>query len=84
MTASTQIAELVAGSGADSRAHKSVCLFPAYWSVFSPVKMDCELLISEVFSKKPLWQLSHRQHHNRGVLDKVWDKVANKMNSSRK
>jgi hypothetical protein len=46
--------------------------------------MDYKLLISEVFSKKPLWQLSHPHHHNRGVLDKLWDEVANKMNYSRK
>jgi hypothetical protein len=46
--------------------------------------MHCELLIAEVFSKKPLWQLSHPQHHDRGVLDKLWDEVANKMYSSLK
>nr|CAD7569849.1 unnamed protein product [Timema californicum] len=35
--------------------------------------MDCETLISEVHSRIPLWQMTNPQHHNRGVLDKLWD-----------
>jgi hypothetical protein len=46
--------------------------------------MDCELLISEVFSKKPLWQLFHPQHHNSAVLDKLQVEVDNRMNFSHK
>nr|CAD7203276.1 unnamed protein product [Timema douglasi] len=43
-------------------------------------EMDCETLIYEVYSRIPLWQMTNPQHHNRGVLDKLCDEVAQKLN----
>ena len=46
--------------------------------------MDCKILISEVQSRHPLWKMTHPQHNNRGVLDKLCDEVVEKQNSTRK
>lgn len=47
-------------------------------------KMNVEQLISGIFVKNPLWDQTDRQHHNRFVLDKLWDSVAEEMNSTSK
>ncbi|KAI4464899.1 madf domain transcription factor [Holotrichia oblita] len=44
--------------------------------------MNCAALISEVCCRKPLWDSTHPQHHNRTVLDKLWDEVAQNMDFS--
>ncbi|XP_063226037.1 uncharacterized protein LOC134532918 [Bacillus rossius redtenbacheri] len=43
--------------------------------------MDVEQLIVEVFARKPLWQVKNCQHHNRGVIDKLWGEVASALES---
>ena len=47
-------------------------------------EMDVELLISKVFLRKPLWDQKDRQHHNRFVLDRLWDEVAEEMKTTTK
>ncbi|XP_018562004.1 transcription factor Adf-1 [Anoplophora glabripennis] len=44
--------------------------------------MDCERLITEVYSRRALWDVSHPQHHHRGVLDKSWAAVSKSMRAS--
>lgn len=46
--------------------------------------MDMELLISCVFAKNPLWDQNDDNHHNRFILDKLWDEVASEMKSTSK
>ncbi|KRT83568.1 Myb/SANT-like transcription factor [Oryctes borbonicus] len=46
------------------------------------VKMNCAALISEVYSRKPLWDSTHPQHHNRTVLDRLWEEVSQIMEFS--
>ncbi|XP_072397839.1 uncharacterized protein [Diabrotica undecimpunctata] len=46
--------------------------------------MDIDNLISEIFIRSPLWYYKNKNHHNRFVLDKLWDKVAVKLNTKRK
>ncbi|KAL1506356.1 hypothetical protein ABEB36_005736 [Hypothenemus hampei] len=45
--------------------------------------MDIETLISEIFIRSPLWDQKSKYHHNRFVLDKLWDEVAVKLNTTR-
>ncbi|GJQ66877.1 hypothetical protein Trydic_g7900 [Trypoxylus dichotomus] len=42
-------------------------------------KMNCATLIGEVYCRKPLWDSLHPQHHNRTVLDKLWEEVSQTM-----
>lgn len=44
--------------------------------------MDIDIFISSVFEKKPLWDQKDAQHHNRFILDKLWDAVAAEMKST--
>lgn len=46
-------------------------------------KMDADKLIAEVFVRTPLWDQKNIHHHNRFVLDKLWDEVAAILNTSR-
>lgn len=46
--------------------------------------MDIDEFISCVFVKKPLWDQKDSQHHNRYILDKLWDAVADEMKSTSK
>lgn len=46
--------------------------------------MDIETLISAIFVKSPLWDQKDAQHHNRYILDKLWDEVAEEMKSTSK
>lgn len=52
--------------------------------LISLLKMDINILISSVFVKNPLWDQSDSQHHNRYVLDKMWDEVADELKSTSK
>uniref|UniRef100_A0A6P7G5F7 Uncharacterized protein LOC114336119 n=1 Tax=Diabrotica virgifera virgifera TaxID=50390 RepID=A0A6P7G5F7_DIAVI len=45
--------------------------------------MDRDVLIAEVFQRKPLWDQKDCQHHNRFILDKNWDEVAALMKTTR-
>ncbi|KAL1489914.1 hypothetical protein ABEB36_013840 [Hypothenemus hampei] len=45
--------------------------------------MDIDLLISEVFTRTPLWDQKDKNHHNRFILDKKWDEVAENLNTTR-
>ncbi|KAL1489701.1 hypothetical protein ABEB36_013637 [Hypothenemus hampei] len=45
--------------------------------------MDIEKLISEVFKRTPLWDKRDQNHHNRFILDKKWDEVAEHLNTTR-
>jgi hypothetical protein len=38
--------------------------------------MDVEQFIAAVYSRKALWQRKHVNHHNPGVIDKLWEEVA--------
>ncbi|KAL1487721.1 hypothetical protein ABEB36_015628 [Hypothenemus hampei] len=44
--------------------------------------MDNNILISEVFIRPHLWDQKNKNHHNRFVLDKLWDGVATKLNTT--
>ncbi|CAH1978009.1 unnamed protein product [Acanthoscelides obtectus] len=44
--------------------------------------MNTEELITSIFMKKALWDQKDPQHHNRFILDKLWDAVAKEMNST--
>ena len=46
--------------------------------------MDIDSLISEIFVRPSLWDQKDKNHHNRFVLDKLWDEVAIKLNTTRK
>lgn len=46
--------------------------------------MNVEVLISAVFKRKPLWDQKDPEHHNRYVLDKMWDEVAAEMKTTSK
>ncbi|CAH1982190.1 unnamed protein product [Acanthoscelides obtectus] len=45
--------------------------------------MDVDAFITSVFVKNPLWDQKDSQHHNRFVLDKLWDAVAEEMKTTR-
>ncbi|XP_051171342.1 transcription factor Adf-1-like [Leptopilina boulardi] len=49
----------------------------------APEKMNCNLLIQEVFARRALWQRNHKHHHNRSILDQHWDEVAECIGSTR-
>ncbi|XP_043471008.1 uncharacterized protein LOC122504142 [Leptopilina heterotoma] len=49
----------------------------------APEKMDCNLLIQEVFERRALWQRNHKHHHNRTIRDQHWDEVADFIGSTR-
>lgn len=38
--------------------------------------VDIERLVSSVFSRPAIWDISHEAHHNRFILDKLWQEVA--------
>lgn len=44
--------------------------------------MDTEELISCIFVKNTLWDRKVPQHHNRFILDKLWDAAAEEMKST--
>lgn len=46
--------------------------------------MDIDCLIGEIFLRPALWDQKNKNHHNRFVLDKLWDEVGAKLNTSRK
>lgn len=46
--------------------------------------MNKEQFISCIFVKNPLWDQKDPQHHNRYVLDKLWDGVPEEMKSTSK
>lgn len=43
--------------------------------------MDLEQLIVEVYARKPLWEVRNCQHHNRGVIVKLWGEIASVLES---
>lgn len=46
--------------------------------------MDIEQLISAVFTRDALWDQRNPQHHNRYLLDKLWDAVAEELRTTSK
>ena len=46
--------------------------------------MDIEKLIAEVFIRSPLWDQKDKNHHNRFILDQLWDEVGVKLKTKRK
>jgi hypothetical protein len=46
--------------------------------------MDIEQLIGAVYSKKALWQQQDVNHHNRGVIDKLWEQISVALGSNSK
>jgi hypothetical protein len=38
--------------------------------------MDIEQLNGAVYLRKALWQQKDVNHHNRGVIDKLWEEIA--------
>lgn len=38
--------------------------------------MDNEILISEVFKRKPLWDIKSKDYSKRDILKTLWDEVA--------
>ena len=46
--------------------------------------MDTDKLVSAVFIRNALWDQRDVQHHNRFVLDKLWDEVAAEMKTTSK
>jgi len=46
--------------------------------------MNVDVLITSVFKRKPLWDQKDPEHHNRYVLDKMWDEVAVEMKTTSK
>ncbi|XP_076658609.1 uncharacterized protein LOC143362394 [Halictus rubicundus] len=46
--------------------------------------MSLDLLISLIFKNRPLWDQKDKNHHNRYVLDKLWEEVAKEMKSTSK
>ncbi|KAJ4450165.1 hypothetical protein ANN_01572 [Periplaneta americana] len=53
----------ILGSGSYSRSGRSI-------------EMDMNSFIGAVFSRPILWDQRNKNHHNRFVLDKLWDEVA--------
>lgn len=46
--------------------------------------MDIDSLISEIFIRLALWDQKNQNHHDRFILDKLWEEVAVKLNTSKK
>jgi hypothetical protein len=46
--------------------------------------MDVEQLIGAVYSRKALWQKKDVNHHNRDVIDNLWEEVAVALGSNSK
>ena len=44
--------------------------------------MDIDMLIGEIFIRSPMWDQKDKNHHNRFILDKLWDEVATKLNTT--
>lgn len=63
-----------------------VCLRESGSGSGCPVKMalDLQLLIAEVFAREPLWMVKHKLHPNRCVVEKFWDAVAKKLDTTSK
>nr|XP_012230427.1 PREDICTED: transcription factor Adf-1-like [Linepithema humile] len=45
--------------------------------------MNVDKLISEIYVRSPLWDRRNSNHHNRFVLDKLWDEVAHQLHTTR-
>lgn len=45
--------------------------------------MNTEDLINSVEIRRPLWDQQDPTHHNRYVLDKLWDEIAKEMKCER-
>jgi hypothetical protein len=43
-----------------------------------------ELLISEVKSKRILWDVKHKSYHNRQLVDREWSKIAKNVGETNK
>ena len=41
-------------------------------------------LISLVYKRRALWDQKDRNHHNRYILDKLWEEVATELHSTSK
>lgn len=46
--------------------------------------IDIEQLIAEVHERHAIWQTRHKLHHNRGVIDAAWERIANSLNTTSK
>jgi deoxyxylulose-5-phosphate synthase len=47
-------------------------------------EMLAELLISEVKSKRILWDMKHKSYHNRLLVDREWSKIAGNVRETNK
>ncbi|CAD7082654.1 unnamed protein product [Hermetia illucens] len=45
--------------------------------------MDCEVLINAVQERPAVWDIANKHHHNRHILDKLWDEIRRKVGSSK-
>lgn len=39
--------------------------------------MDIEKLINEIAIRTPIWDQTNAKHHNRDVISKLWQEIAN-------
>ncbi|XP_066251338.1 uncharacterized protein [Euwallacea similis] len=47
------------------------------------MNVNVDSLINEVYHRRPLWDRQNKHHHNRYVLDKLWDEISAILNTPR-